>query len=174
MHKTLPQKLLKGAQRMFDIEHVLTRGGESTTMEGERQLYSLLLPPWQRPPVWTLEQQTRYVENVFLGYPPGQYVTNGPDYENSGSKPMSGWLIDGQQRITALGAFWQNKLPVFGSMHFDDLSKSEQRNRFMHVTFPALELDYIDDEQILKDIYYRLAFGGTAHTKADLERLQLS
>lgn len=76
---------------------------------------NLVLPPWQRPPSWNLDQQVQFIEGIFLGLGTGYYVINGRDYDDQGhDKPMSGWLIDGQQRITAIARFFHGEISIFG------------------------------------------------------------
>lgn len=133
---------------------------------------NLVLPPWQRPPSWSLDQQVQFIEGIFLGLGTGYYVINGRDYDDQGhDKPMSGWLIDGQQRITAIARFFHGEISIFGGIFFQDLSLADKRRRFNNLIFPCIEMDYTDDEKVLKELYRRLNFSGTPHTEADLELL---
>ena len=45
---------------------------------GERQLGWFVLPPFQRPPVWTLEQKIRFIESCWMGLPIGVFIYNRP------------------------------------------------------------------------------------------------
>lgn len=54
---------------------------------------------------------------------------------------------------------------------FQDLSLADKRRRFNNLIFPCIEMDYTDDEKVLKELYRRLNFSGTPHTEADLELL---
>lgn len=42
--------------------------------DGERRLAGFILPPFQRPPVWTEEQKVRLIESIWDGIPTGSYV----------------------------------------------------------------------------------------------------
>ena len=75
---------------------------------------------------------------------------------------MSGWLIDGQQRITALRDFIDGKLVIFNDVIFTKMDKPA-RLRFLNTPFPCFELDYCNDERVLMDLYDRMNFGGTPH-----------
>jgi hypothetical protein len=87
------------------------------TVPGDRRLLGLVLPPWQRPEVWNDAQKQRFVEGIFLGFGCGQYVINGLEWLSDGSSaPMSGWLLDGQQRISALRDFLETA-QLHGAMH---------------------------------------------------------
>ncbi|MEG1680878.1 MAG: DUF262 domain-containing protein, partial [Stenotrophomonas sp.] len=65
----------------------------------ERNLLAYVLPPWQRDEVWSDHQKRRFIEGIFLGLGTGYYVVHAPDWDECGQRPMSGWLIDGQQRL---------------------------------------------------------------------------
>lgn len=168
----LPTPILEGAQRSYSISTLWEATHALKTQDSERQLLGLVLPPWQRPSVWTDQQQIRFLEGIFLGLGTGFYVVNGRDYEMDGTEmAMSGWLIDGQQRITSIARFVSGELSVFDGIRYADLSKAEQRRRFNNVIFPCIELEYQPDENLLKELYRRLNFSGTAHTAADLALL---
>lgn len=160
----IPEKLLSGMLRPQPIEVLLDGRPADLNAPEERRLLSLVVPPWQRPEVWSEAQKTRFIEGIFLGLGTGEYVVNGRDYSADGKdKPCSGWLLDGQQRITAIRDFVEGRLPIFGNVHFDDLDIGTKRRRFLHVVFPRHELSYTADERVLMEIYDRLNFGGTPH-----------
>lgn len=160
----IPEPLLKGARRDYPISHLVEMTPTDLTMPDERRLLGLVLPPWQRPEVWTIDQKHRFIEGIFLGLGCGYYVINGLDWDQQGhSVPMSGWLIDGQQRITSLRDFLAGELVVFGDVRFTEMDRPAQM-RFCRTPFPCFELDYCNDEDVLMELYDRLNFGGTPHT----------
>lgn len=168
----LPDPLLRGTTRMYPIEMLFAESAPQPAGCGERRLLSLVLPPWQRPEVWTPLQKRRFVEGIFLGFGLGCYVTNGMEWlENGAPAPMAGWLIDGQQRISALRDFVQGDMVIFDDVSYQSLSNPE-RIRFMKKNFDRFELSYVSDEERLKELYDRLNFGGTAHE--DHERASLA
>jgi hypothetical protein len=168
----LPEPILDATERAYAISSLWQGTPANPNTPEERRLLNLVLPPWQRPVVWTEAQQVRFIEGIFLGLGTGYYVVNGRDYEYAGAdKPMSGWLIDGQQRITAIARFIADEIAIFGGVHYSDLSIGEKRRRFDNLTFPCFELGYEDDESKLKVLYHRLNFSGIAHTQEDLQRL---
>jgi hypothetical protein len=161
-------KLLNGTRREYTIGHLVESTAADPTMPQERRLLGLVLPPWQRPEVWTIEQKRRFVEGIFLGLGCGYYVTNGLDWVDgqdgkAESAPMSGWLLDGQQRIAALRDFLADDLVIFGDVTFSSLPQKEAM-RFKRENFPCFEIAYTNNEDVLKELYDRLNFGGTAHT----------
>jgi len=170
-YATLPAPILRGIERTYSIEMLWEGTSADRTVEAERQLLNLVLPPWQRPAVWSERQQVAFIEGIFLGLGTGHYVVNGRNYNDEGDMPMSGWLIDGQQRITAIARFKNDDLQVFGGIRYSDLSIGDRRRRFNNVVFPCFELEYQPNENLLKELYKRLNFSGTAHTHSDLALL---
>ena len=167
--KTIPDPILRGSRREFDIEYLFRTPAVQATQPHERLLLCWVLPAWQRPEVWDEARKRRFIEGIFLGLGTGYYVVHQPDWDESGARPMAGWLIDGQQRLGALRDFVCHGLPIFDDVRWDDLSAA-QRRRFMSTNFPCIELAYQDDEHRLREIYDRLNFGGVAHSQADRER----
>lgn len=168
----LPEPLLIGRRRDFDISMLIDATPADPTVPEERRLLSLVVPPWQRQEVWAVEQKTKFIEGIFLGLGTGYYVTNGMDWIDApggGSQcaPMAGWLLDGQQRLSSIRDFLQDALPIFDGLVYSSLDKLTASRRFLRHPFPRFELDYTDDEQKLRALYKRLNFGGTAHTAQD-------
>lgn len=160
----IPKRLLRGTTRETTIEHLFLRETVIDCHPGERLIFNQFIPPWQRPEVWTIEQKRNFLESVFLGLNCGLIVCNGLDWTGSGRKPMSGWVLDGQQRLTALREFIERGLLIFDDVTYHGLSPVEKL-RFHRKHFTRHELDYIADESTLKDIYNRINFGGTPHTE---------
>lgn len=159
----LPEPLLRGTRREYSIERLVESTPIEPTLPDERRLLCLVLPPWQRAEVWSRQQKQRFVEGIFLGLGCGYYVTNGFDWLDNGTPaPMAGWLLDGQQRISALRDFFADELTIFGDVRFATLTGAEAR-RFKRESFPCFELSYTDNESALKELYDRLNFGGTPH-----------
>jgi hypothetical protein len=128
--------------------------------EGERELSWFVLPNFQRPPVWSRAQQVKFVESCWIGLPIGVIVYNRSRRIDS---PYDNWLLDGQQRITALVDYMNDAFPVFGYL-FSELTVVDRRMWSMSVALPLAETQSEDPAQ-LEDIYNRLAYGGTPHTQ---------
>ncbi|MCG7374287.1 DUF262 domain-containing protein [Pseudomonas luteola] len=173
---SLPEKLLIGTRREFMVESLIpnaSRLEDLSQITDERRLLCFTLPAWQRPEVWNYAQKQRFIEGIFLGLGCGYLVANGRDWCSDGSPmPMSGWLIDGQQRVSSIRDFINGDLEIFNGIRFADLDEPTRTRRFWRVPFPHFELDYVDDERILQELYDRLNFGGTPHLPE--HRLQLS
>jgi hypothetical protein len=61
-----------------------------------------LLPPYQRPAVWTIDQSAAFLTRLMRGFPGGTVLLW--ERHNEARAAREWWLIDGQQRLTALGA----------------------------------------------------------------------
>jgi hypothetical protein len=129
---------------------------EVATPPGCRRLGWFILPPFQRPPVWTLDQKIRFVESAWMGLPLGEYIWN-----DAMGTPYDQWLLDGQQRITALYEYMADGFPVYGHL-FSELGVVDHRIWDMTTAFPSLKTN-LRDEALLRDVYDRLAYGGTPH-----------
>lgn len=136
------------------------RHADRPLREGERRLGGYILPPFQRPPVWTQAQQIRLIESVWGGIPIGAYVHN----QNLHRREVDGWLLDGQQRVTAILAYVAGDFPVLG-WWYPDLPHPD---RFCFETTPITQLQTcLNTEAECLDVYDRLAYGGTAHKPKD-------
>lgn len=172
----LPDVLLSGAAAPRTIASLWEESAVEMTMAGERQLMSLVLPPWQRPSVWDAQRQRAFVEGILLGFPPGAIVTVEPDWTSGPGRRAvvnkgSGWLIDGQQRVTAIREFVQGRLSVFDGLGYADLPRAEQLRRFDRVVLTRICLPNDTDEAALKSLYLRMNYSGVPHTQKDLARL---
>jgi hypothetical protein len=140
---------------------------------GARRLGWFILPPFQRPAVWSEAQKVRFIESIWGGLPLGSYVYN----RGSFNSPYDNWLLDGQQRITAILEYHASAFPVLG-YRWDELTKVDHR-RFLMTPMSCSETN-IEDLAKLEEIYDRLAYGGTAHApkgdayvgEIDLDHLQ--
>jgi hypothetical protein len=123
---------------------------------GERQLGPYVVPPFQRLPVWSKSQRVRLIESIWSRLPIGAYCYNQTYLDH----PTDGWLLDGQQRITAILAYVAGEFEVFG-YRFTDLDRYE-KVQFKMMPIGVL-ITNIQDAAVCEDVYNRLAYGGTAH-----------
>jgi hypothetical protein len=123
---------------------------------GERALGPFILPDFQRPPSWTKAQKVRLIESIWAGLPIGSYVLNQTGFE----RPCDNWLLDGQQRIKAVLSYLEGNFKVYGEK-FTDLSVVEQRDFKMRPFYSLVTR--VEDRDRCKEIYMRLAYGGTPH-----------
>lgn len=166
----MPPPLLRATSTNFTIDHVEHQRDslEEKAYWDESDgpwLCGFRMPPFQRAAVWDPEQQVRFLESAWLGLHLGTYVVNRVDkWSVRTGKPhrMDMWLLDGQQRLRALGAYWQDEFPVFGHT-WSELGKVERR-RLGSYTFTQ-SIVHIEDEALARELYNRLNFGGTPHTE---------
>lgn len=137
------------------------QGRQTPIGPDERQLGWFVLPPFQRPAVWTRAQQIRFIESCWMGLPIGVFIYN----RTVNDGPFDAWLLDGQQRVTAVLAYVADEFPVFGHM-FSDLTQADLRKWSMSVAFPCM-MTNLEDEAQLREVYDRLAYGGTPHEPKD-------
>lgn len=175
-----PEKILDGMPRNLALDHLyhqrtkmLAQGDRFAESEmhqpGQEWLLGYALPPFQRPSVWTQEQQRRFCESAILGLSLGTWVCNvsqeHPTSMVEGRECFhitDNWLIDGQQRFRALDAWWSDEVEVFG-LKWSDVDRVRQKKFLMHTHFEAFEIR-TTDLGVLREIYDRLNFGGTPHS----------
>lgn len=156
----MPRPFMSGQSHAYTIIHVLSKMRlefATPLQEGERQLGWFVLPPFQRPPVWTAEQKASFIESIWLELPIGSYTYNSPE---EFKHPTNSWLLDGQQRITAILEYVAGEVEAFG-YRYTELGRNEQR-AFENRSFPAFVTRETDPAR-LEEIYNRLAYGGTPH-----------
>lgn len=114
-----------------------------------------VVPEFQRPLVWTVEQQILFCESVYLDLPIGSYVLN--------EDVKGGYIyqvLDGQQRWQAIFDYTDDKFPVFGRF-YGELDREDQLH-FQSKGFPSKVCRNLTVDQ-QKEVYRRLAYGGTPH-----------
>ena len=150
----------RATQRAYRVEDLLPqrRDQDRDLSEGERPLGAFILPPFQRKSVWTLDQKALLIESFLDELPVPAYVVN-VDLDPPYAHHL--WLLDGQQRITAVLGFIAGEFPVRG-IRFPGVGEGDRR-WFLNRPFPCLETGLTDSDR-LHEIYRRLAYGGSPHT----------
>lgn len=176
----IPEALNQGEQLQTTIQYLHShyrdfrlnqeKGAALDTVEAERYACGFPIPPFQRDQVWTHAQEVAFLESVWLRLPIGTFTHHKMDWRGNQARPFSGWLIDGQQRLTTIERYWEDRIPVFG-FYWSELNKVEQR-RFWSVPFPHFQ-PALWDEVAIRDLYNRLALGGTPHQESDRATLTL-
>lgn len=172
-YNRIPRPLEQGRFSETSIDHIWIHGMRKEYNDYIDPCFRMVLgfpiPEFQRPLCWTEDQQIKFIESVWLQIPIGTYTYVQLDWDLDDGKPvpMSGWLIDGQQRLTALERYWNDEFPVF-NLKFSELNQAEKR-RFLHTKFCHYEIRRHELDHV-KDIYRKLAFGGVPHTEEDFKR----
>lgn len=116
------------------------------------------IPKWQRPLVWTEQQNVKLIESLWLGLPVGTYTFN----RMYGSK-FDNLLIDGQQRLNAIQLYLEDSFDVFGCKYSE--TTSVDKRFFRSSTKFGSYVTKSNDEDYLKRYYNMMNFSGTAHTE---------
>jgi len=139
--------------------------------EPSEWLLGYAIPPFQRPVVWDEERMVRFVESAIIGLNLGTWTYNstmdlgghGTDEHGREIWKHDLWLIDGQQRLTALDRYWSDAFPVFG-LYWSEVETNRQRQFLTSTHFPAFETRIRNEDEI-RELYDRMNFGGVAHTE---------
>lgn len=168
----LPPKLDLGQHSqspLYTIWNSFKHPQESICDVGPR-LLGFVIPPFQRPVVWTDAQMIRFIESLHYGVNPGTYTYNTAYHHRQNEFADDGgttryrcgnWLLDGQQRLTSLHRYFTNEWPVF-NLYWSDLTQVEKSDFLMHRIFPSYETKY-DNELDCRKLYDLMAFGGVPH-----------
>lgn len=149
-----------------EYQELIRAGKNPVTAKSDRYVCGFPLPHFQRPSKWTTEQKIKFIESAWKGVPLGTFVAHKIDWKaDCEATKFSGWLVDGQQRLTAIEEYLTDQFEVYGAV-WSQVSSRDQRD-FKGVKFGYNEIDYETEEQI-KDLYILMAYGGVAHTEEDL------
>ena len=120
----------------------------------------IVRPTFQRYAVWDPGRQSRFIESILLNIPiPNLFFAEDDDQTKV--------VVDGQQRLTALKSFMENRfalrglevLAPFNGKRFDDLTPRQQKiigNR----TLRCLVISSKSDSEIRFQVFERLNQGG--------------
>lgn len=136
------------------------------------------LANWQRPVVWEVPAQIKFIESIWNGSDLGSYMINdawelvNQNAKNGDAIEMvehSEIILDGQQRLTAIQNYLLNAFPVNDNQgnprYFSELGIVERR-RFAGITFSRASINSFD-EQLLRKAYNLRSFGGVAHKESE-------
>lgn len=133
-----------------------------------------LEPDFQRGHVWTLEQQTRFMESLIRGCAPARILFNCPgwlgavDGKGGDIALQSLQCIDGLQRLTAMVKFVKGELAVFGGRTASDFDASPFDTARLRIQVAMFEFAQRAD---LLQFYLDLNAGGTVHSRQELDRV---
>ncbi len=173
----MPPRLFHGSPRnssMDTLVHALRSRDEDIASgfwgEDPPWLLGTVIPPFQRPLVWDQERMEKFIQSAWLGMHLGHFVYNDlsgsdePTWRDDAGRERfhrtDRWLIDGQQRLSAVDGYLRNQFPVFG--HFYDELGPREKRRFDRIPFGS-ETVSMTSEHDLRILYDRMNFGGVAH-----------
>lgn len=128
-----------------------------------------LEPIFQRGHVWTEEQQIKYVEYLLRGGESSRTIYfNCPwwHYQVGSGGYRDFVCVDGLQRLTAVCAFMENKIPAFG------LYCSQFDEKIPYDYDLLFNVNDLKTEQEVLQWYIDLNEGGTPHTKEEILRVK--
>ena len=131
----------------------------------------LVIPDYQRPLVWTLEQKQRLILSILGGNTIGDFMF-ARHWENRGKENYRRLfnVVDGQQRLTTIKAFVEGEFELPCGKIFDELKYRDRANFILFSGFTAqVALEPTKEQEL--ELYYTKNFAGTAHSSADLEKL---
>lgn len=177
MNRVMPSRLNLGSYMQSTMAHPLHMRQEAAenpafyNPQGLPTIMGFVIPTWQRPLVWTEAQKVKFIESAWLGLNLGTYTYQQQDFIDrkvdgkSVPSPYNGYLIDGQQRMSALQDYFDDKLTVFG-YKWTEIDEAERRGFSMTAGFGCY-ITRMQTEAEMIEMYERLSFGGTPHTEAD-------
>lgn len=125
-----------------------------------------LNPDFQRPHVWTEEQQSAYVlYRLRGGYSGDILYWNSPNYTKGGGNLV---IVDGKQRLEAVRKFMRNELVIWEGLRLDDFADEPDMLRGARFTM------VVNDLKTRKEVltwYLDLNTGGTPHTQDEIEKV---
>lgn len=138
-------------------------------LEEFTKTYNLdLEPDFQRAHVWTQRQQAEFIEYMLAGGPSGRELYFACEGWNTAiTKTTRMVIVDGKQRLTAVMAFVQDKLPVRGKL------LSEWTGVMRETTGARFRCHVADiDRKATLKWYLALNTGGTPHTDEEITRVR--
>lgn len=135
----------------------------------------LIIPDYQRGLVWTKKQKQNLIMSVLMGNPIGDFVFGKKLFKDSRGE-VSGlkveWtVIDGQQRLNALKEFVGNKFPLPDGKYFKDMKYWDVKEFLSGYRINAVNITNLTYDQEV-EVYWNRNFGGTAHSRAELDRIK--
>lgn len=107
-------------------------------------------PEFQRRLVWSSDDKIRFIDTILRGYPfPEIYVANGAVDVDTGEGLQL--LVDGQQRVTTIAAYFQGDPSTFGATipSYSSLER-EQKEDFLNYDVAVRDLGSVSTEQIIE------------------------
>ena len=133
------------------------------SLERYEDKYGLILEPdYQRGHVWNQKQQIAFVEHVLRGGKNTKIRWNSINWMGRG-KPCPLELVDGKQRLTAVIAFLNNEIPVFGT-YLDDFE-----DRFPNMLTMRFIVNDLKTRAEVLQWYLEINEGNVAHTDEELD-----
>ena len=166
-----PQELMFAQSMLFGLDHLYFKHTRELSVDDREHcnplkrptLFGFVIPDFQRGAVWSRDQQVALIDSVWRAIPIGTYAVN-LSYRKGNLPHLRNILIDGQQRLNALRAYWDDEFEYRGHV-WSSLSTRDQRFFIAH-SFPQMRTETHDEKQA-RAYYNAMNFGGTAHREED-------
>lgn len=145
--------------------HVRSR--DLITVVNDINMGRLILDAYfQRNLVWREVHKQDFIKTILLGFPcPQIFISKGViDVENMATTSC---VVDGQQRLNAIGEYIAGVFPVDGST-YQELS-SDAKSEFLKYELAVIELDLDNNDGRVKEIFQRL--NRTSNSLTAIEKL---
>lgn len=149
----------------YPLDHLIRYVDDCVAEQGLQ-----LCPDFQRGHVWSRSQQVAYVEFLLRGGKSGRDLFfNCPSWHHQvGPGEYDDFVcVDGLQRITAVRAFVENRIPAFGTLFRDYTDTLRIMNDTLRVHINTLKT-----RREVLTWYLEINSGGTPHTKKELTRVK--
>lgn len=124
-----------------------------------------LEPDFQRAHVWTLAQQSAYVEYILRGGLSGRDIYfNCVGWQAAYDGPFV--IVDGKQRLAAVRGFLRDHVPVFGHRF------SEIEGRLPHAARFTFHVNDLATREEVLQWYLDMNARGTPHTPEELQHVR--
>ncbi|MFN5514301.1 MAG: DUF262 domain-containing protein [Cyanobacteriota bacterium] len=140
----------------------------------EEDKNEIFIPDYQREMVWNEDNQSKFIESIFLGLPiPYIFVADvSAELESEDLSRLE--IVDGTQRIRTLDRFLNDeltlsnlkKLTELNGLKFSELPLS-RRQRFQRTTLRMIALTEETDEDIRRDLFERINSGSVDLNKME-------
>lgn len=131
---------------------------------------------YQRPFVWTVEQNQMLIESIYLGMECGRILIRLRSFEEIAEMTKRGLteiafrdIVDGKQRLNALRGFMQDEYPDLHGNYYSDLSNQAQHNFTKHQLFAYCEMDENTPDDKVLEQFLRLNFAGVPQSPEHIE-----
>ena len=123
-----------------------------------------LEPDFQRLHVWTLDQQTKYIEYILSGGMSGRELYfNCVGWMGTFKGPFV--IVDGKQRLEAVRKFMRNEVSIFNGHYYKDIDGRLPPN----ASFIICVNDLKTEAEVIK-WYLEMNTGGTPHTSEEIQK----
>lgn len=137
-----------------------------------------MAPDFQRGHVWTEEQQTKFIENLFRGLIPSSGLLiqwNCPEFNRDRGRhcdlPEGIQIVDGLQRVTTVLRFLAEEIKPFGKTASDFRGTPYDTRRLFLFKLRFAIHDFQRRADLLQ-FYLDINSGGTPHSNEEIERVR--